>query len=104
MTEQIYKEIKEKNLGPMRSFLYSWVSVIVGSGIGRFDCTKLFAAVDLKLGITIGFIADASTNKSQYWPRGAPKHAETAENEKAKRTYRQTDRPTNGRTDGQTLL
>ena len=22
-------------------------------------------------------------NKSQYWPRGAPKHAETAENEKA---------------------
>ena len=22
-------------------------------------------------------------NKSQYWPRGAPKHAEIAENEKA---------------------
>ena len=22
-------------------------------------------------------------NKSQYWPRGAPKHAKTAENEKA---------------------
>ena len=22
-------------------------------------------------------------NKSQYWPRGAPKYAETAENEKA---------------------
>ena len=25
----------------------------------------------------------SSDNKSQYWPRGAPKHAETAENEKA---------------------
>ena len=22
-------------------------------------------------------------NKSQYWPRGAPKHADTADNEKA---------------------
>ena len=26
---------------------------------------------------------DDSYNKSQYWPRGAPKHAETAKNEKA---------------------
>ena len=41
MTEKIYKEIKEKNSGPMRSFLYSWVSVILGSGIGRFDCITI---------------------------------------------------------------
>ena len=35
--------------------------------------------IDLTWALTIG----KSGNKSQYWPRGAPKHAETAENEKA---------------------
>ena len=34
-------------------------------------------------------------NKSQYWPRGAPKQVESAENEKVQRTNRATD----GRTD-----
>ena len=41
-------------------------------------------------------------NKSQYWPRGAPRHGETVENEKALRTYGRMDRRTDGRTDGRT--
>ena len=32
-------------------------------------------------------------NKSQYWPRGAPRHAETVENEKTLRMDGTTDRP-----------
>ena len=47
MTEEIYKEIKEKKSGPMRSYRCTRVSVILGSGIGRFDCIVNFAFDEL---------------------------------------------------------
>ena len=46
----------------------------------------------------VGRLISWQKNKSQYWPRGAPKHVETAENENA------TDLPTDRQTDGQTLF
>ena len=38
LTEFIYKEIKERKQGPMKSFRYCWVSVTLGSVIAKFNC------------------------------------------------------------------
>ena len=63
MTEETYKEIKEKKSGPMRSYRCTRVSVILGSGIGRFDCTlKLRRTFRGSLETTMGKTSPTGTN------------------------------------------
>ena len=38
LTEFIYKELKERKQGPMKSFHYCWVSVTLGSVIAKLNC------------------------------------------------------------------
>ena len=54
---------------------------LIASGNPFRTETAVFFALPRKADVVSD--PDRVCNKSQYWPRGAPKHAETAENEKA---------------------
>ena len=44
--------LKEKNSGLMRTYRYSRVSVSLGSGIGRFDCTYKLMKITCKQNVS----------------------------------------------------